>query len=181
MPIKRAIKKYGKYNFTIKELEKCDESIINDRERYWIKQYDSYKSKNGYNCTEGGEGGNKPKLSKKEELEIVKLKEYKSLLELSKIYNVNKTTICNIVKRYGENTSNIRSLRYRMNEKDFINDVENGLTVKELMNRYNIKYCSVYNFIKRYNIKYNTSKSVRSLSNRNRGRKCTPNLQDDKL
>ena len=32
MPIKKAIKKYGKENFTISVVEECDDSEINDRE-----------------------------------------------------------------------------------------------------------------------------------------------------
>lgn len=55
LPLYRAISKYGKQNFTIEELEKCDNSILDEREIYWIKKYHSYGQ--GYNCTAGGEGG----------------------------------------------------------------------------------------------------------------------------
>ena len=48
-----AINKYGKEHFFITEVEKCDNSLLNERERYWIKQYDSYN--NGYNSTIGGQ------------------------------------------------------------------------------------------------------------------------------
>ena len=49
-----AIRKYGADSFEIVELEKCSNNILDEREIYWIKQYDSYK--NGYNCTIGGRG-----------------------------------------------------------------------------------------------------------------------------
>ncbi len=53
----RAIRKYGIDAFKVEEVEKCDSSLLNERETHWIKQYNSYK--NGYNLTLGGEGGKK--------------------------------------------------------------------------------------------------------------------------
>lgn len=50
----RAMRKYGIENFKIEEIENCSDENLNDRERYWIKYYDSYNK--GYNETEGGEG-----------------------------------------------------------------------------------------------------------------------------
>ena len=50
-----ALRKHGRENFSwkiIKELESKEELIL--AERYYIKEYDSYK--NGYNQTEGGDG-----------------------------------------------------------------------------------------------------------------------------
>ena len=49
----RAIRKYGKNNFKWKMLEECDsQEQLNNRERYYIKKYNSLK--NGYNMTAGG-------------------------------------------------------------------------------------------------------------------------------
>jgi group I intron endonuclease len=53
-PIYRAINKYGVENFTIEQIEKCLEKDINDRERFWIESYNSFKD--GYNATIGGDG-----------------------------------------------------------------------------------------------------------------------------
>lgn len=47
-----AIKKYGIENFTFEIIEQCSLNIIDEREKYWIKYYDSYN--NGYNRTIGG-------------------------------------------------------------------------------------------------------------------------------
>lgn len=55
LPLYRALKKYGKENFSIIQLEECDNKILDEREIYWINYYQTYK--NGYNCTAGGEGG----------------------------------------------------------------------------------------------------------------------------
>ena len=50
----KAFNKYGINNFNIKIIEEVDNSLLNEREEYWIRTYDSYK--NGYNSTVGGNG-----------------------------------------------------------------------------------------------------------------------------
>lgn len=55
--ISRAIIKYGKENFTKEIIEICTESNINDREIYWIEQYQSFNKNIGYNIAMGGDGG----------------------------------------------------------------------------------------------------------------------------
>lgn len=53
----KAMRKYGVENFKIKQIEKCDNEILNRREQYWIKMLDSYYlNGHGYNMTWGGEG-----------------------------------------------------------------------------------------------------------------------------
>lgn len=69
LPLYRAMSKYGIENFTIEILEQCDSNNIDSREIYWIDYYNTYYSKEGYNCTGGGEGGIKP-IPKSEILEI---------------------------------------------------------------------------------------------------------------
>lgn len=55
LPLYRAFLKYGVENFSIEEVEQCNNTVIDEREIYWIDYFNSYK--NGYNCTAGGEGG----------------------------------------------------------------------------------------------------------------------------
>ena len=53
----RAIRKYGKDKFTIQVIvEKVPKLFLNSFERYWIYYHNSFKGKNGYNSTEGGDG-----------------------------------------------------------------------------------------------------------------------------
>lgn len=47
-----AMQKYGPDNFLFEVIEECPVKDLNDRERYWIKYYNSYL--NGYNENEGG-------------------------------------------------------------------------------------------------------------------------------
>lgn len=47
-PLSLAIKKYGKDNFTIREIERCSEEDCSKREHYWIKTLNTIKPE-GYN------------------------------------------------------------------------------------------------------------------------------------
>ena len=57
--LKRAIKKYGKENFSVVMLVACNsKEELDINERYWISYFNSADTKIGYNLTEGGEGNN---------------------------------------------------------------------------------------------------------------------------
>ena len=51
--IHRAIRKYGINNFDFKILEECEETELNEREKYWITTLKSQED--GYNMTQGGD------------------------------------------------------------------------------------------------------------------------------
>lgn len=53
-PLYFAMNKYGIENFSVEEVEQCEDSEAEEREIYWIDAYDSYR--NGYNATIGGDG-----------------------------------------------------------------------------------------------------------------------------
>ena len=53
-PLYKAFRKYGVENFSFEIIEECLLDI-DEKEKYWINFYNSYK--NGYNATIGGEGG----------------------------------------------------------------------------------------------------------------------------
>lgn len=52
-----AMNSYGEENFIIELIEECPLDIIDDRERFWIKELNSQNPEVGYNIQEGGEGG----------------------------------------------------------------------------------------------------------------------------
>lgn len=52
--LQRAWNKYGEKSLVFEIVEYCDESEVEQREIFWIKDYNSFK--NGYNLTLGGEG-----------------------------------------------------------------------------------------------------------------------------
>lgn len=51
----KAIRKYGKNNFSIEVIDAIDDSILEEREKFWISYYNCMIP-NGYNMTFGGEG-----------------------------------------------------------------------------------------------------------------------------
>lgn len=58
-PLYKAFRKYGIDNFSFEIIEPLEENYdicSNERERYWIKYYNSYGN-TGYNATHGGDGG----------------------------------------------------------------------------------------------------------------------------
>lgn len=140
MSIKRAILKYGKQNFNIEVLEECDKSILNDREIFYIKKYDSYK--NGYNSTIGG-GNSKIteyKLDVCEHKAICDLYLLDfSLREIAKEYAVDKATIKSILIR---NNVDLRVVRRYKYSTDFLYEIkrliDSGESSKDILKKYNI-------------------------------------------
>jgi group I intron endonuclease len=56
--LQNAVTKYGFENFKFWIVEECENNIVilNDKESYYIKFYNSKFDKNGYNLTDGGDG-----------------------------------------------------------------------------------------------------------------------------
>lgn len=89
----RAMRKYGKENFSIEEIEEVSKEVLSERERFWIKEYDSYY--NGYNSTFGGDGE-----SATDEEKIIELYRLgKTMKEISKITSYDRKTISSVLKR----------------------------------------------------------------------------------
>lgn len=170
MPIKQAILKYGKENFAIELIEEVEQDKLNEREVYWISIYDSYNK--GYNCTKGGQNGAtvQPKLSWREENEVIEAKYLGfSCREISKVYNIDRSTVHNIFKRHNLKMPNKRNLESRINKDAFIQFLTTKPTIQEIENRFNICKCSVYNYLKKHHIEYNFSKSVQTLASKVEG------------
>lgn len=54
-PFHRAIRKYGPLSFTVETIDEAESSSeLKEKEKYWIKYYNSYND--GYNATLGGDG-----------------------------------------------------------------------------------------------------------------------------
>lgn len=95
-PLYRAIRKYGIDNFSIETIEECDESILDEREIYWIKVYDS-ASKNGYNQTLGGGGAKHLDLD--EQQVINTYKKTNTIIATAKIFNCSSAVIAQILQK----------------------------------------------------------------------------------
>lgn len=138
MQIKRAIRKYGKENFSIKELERCSIAELDEKEIYYISLYDSYNK--GYNSTKGGKSGTKElKLDTEQQNDCIEL--YKlgfSLRDIAKEFNVDKATVKHIIEI---NNIEIRTTRtYKLSQEDRNKILEDSKTLsrKEIMIKWNI-------------------------------------------
>jgi group I intron endonuclease len=135
MAIHKAIRKYGKENFTLELLEETDN--LNEREIYYISKYDSFK--NGYNSTKGGQLGNKP--FKTLDIEAI-IREYlkgTSLRNLGKEFHVDKQTIKGLLIRNNVTLRNTRT--YKLSQEDrlfIIKQVNDVRPRKDIMSDFNI-------------------------------------------
>ena len=149
MAIHRAIKKYGKSNFIVEVIEEIDSANLNDRERYWIKYYNSYN--NGYNSTKGGQDG--CKSFKDLDVESI-IKEYntgKSLRTLGTIFKVDKQTIKDLLIRHNVELRTTRT--YKLSQKDredIIKDLSLGLSRKEIISKWHISKAYLSQLINGY-------------------------------
>lgn len=90
------MRRLGLHNFTMEVLEECDYTELNEKEKRYIEQYDSYN--NGYNSTLGGDAL-QPRLIKYATNIIELYINGLSSMEISKIYNCSDETILNLLKR----------------------------------------------------------------------------------
>ena len=153
-PLYKAMVKYGKEKFYIQCLEECPDSILNEREKYWIDYFDSYN--NGYNATLGGQD-NFTMTSKVEQV-------------LNLWYN--KYTVNKIVEETGLNVETVRS---------YLN--KNGVTHEDIRVRANkaigksrskaiLQYDLDGNFIKEWSSSMEVEREL-SISHGNIGSVCT--------
>lgn len=94
----RAIRKYGIESFQFEVIEECTEDDLNEKEKYWIKHYNTYirnPDSQGYNMSEGGEQVYDSKLY---DINLIKLlwDEGKTPKEISNITKYDS----NILYRY---------------------------------------------------------------------------------
>ncbi len=165
MAIKKAIRKYGKDNFTIELIEEVETDKLDEREVYWISFYDSYNK--GYNCTLGGQNGatRKTSLTWIQENEVIEAKFLGfSSKEISEVYGIDRSTVKNIFNRHNLRMPIKRNLEDRINKEAFIQFLSTNPTCKEIENKFKICRCSVFNYLRKHHIEYNFSTSVQTLA-----------------
>ena len=149
MAIHKAIQKYGKENFTLEILEEIDSTLLNDREKYWIEYFDTYK--NGYNETLGGQQGAKPFKSLNEGEIINQYKQGKSLRQIGRLFNIDKQTIKGVLIR---NKIVLYSTRtYKFSQKDrqqIINDYNSGMSRQDIINKWQMSKSYLSQLINSY-------------------------------
>ena len=96
-----AMRKYGTENFYFEQIEECNLKEIDDREIYWIQQYNSL-TPNGYNVRHGGEDVGRKEIYKIDDNNnIVGL--YGSIMSASEENNIDASLLVKVCK--GERNS----------------------------------------------------------------------------
>ena len=100
-----AFDKYGIDNFTFEIIE--DKTpLYNEREKYWIKYYDSFE--NGYNMTEGGD---EPPLNIRENSPFAKHTE-EQIEEIKRLLKETKIQYKDIATMFNYDSSSIERINY---------------------------------------------------------------------
>ena len=176
IPLYNAFNKYGINNFSFEIVEdNISNDEINNKEKYYIQLFQSMSHANGYNVTEGGDGGKVFSKLTQEDVNkiIVELSDQSSLLsmdEIGKKYNISKDVIGSInrgeswvnpslsypIRKYDTTGLTINKEKYQ----NIINDIKNTtLLLKDIAKKYDIsegqltqinngKYC--YNGTNKY-------------------------------
>lgn len=128
-----AMNHYGYENFSVETVEECDNSSLDERERFWIKHYRCNEKQYGYNMTPGGGGGstwqNDPE---------------KRALVIKRVSEANRGK-----KRTAETLEKMRQARVG---KYFIDidlealqkDICEGMSIKDICGKYGIARRSLY-------------------------------------
>lgn len=175
-----AINHYGFNNFTIEQIEECSNEYLDDREIFWIAEYNSTNPNIGYNLTTGGEGGNTWKLNshklesgekiresnlKNSYIPITKeslqqdIDEGLTAEEMMKKYHTSSVTLANRMRLFfGASLKEIRPVKNsgqfkpkEVPQEDFYQDIKsNIMTNKEICKKYNIGETTLYNKCKKF-------------------------------
>lgn len=100
-PLYSAFNKYGVENFVIEKIEECSVQILNEREKYWIEYYRSFK--NGYNATLGGDG----KIYCDYDLIFTLYKQGFNIKEIAQKLGYNVDTCSKALKTFGITTEEL--------------------------------------------------------------------------
>ena len=127
----RAIRKHGEDKFYVQLLERVEIKDLNDRERYWIKYYDSYY--NGYNSTLGGD---QPYRMNQEEIKDLWDRGF-HLAEIARITKHNSNAISIVLKNViGIPEKEIQSRGHKtarsVTDEEVLREWNNGLTPNQI-------------------------------------------------
>lgn len=122
--LKRAIEKYGRENFSKEIIEECySKEELDKKEIYWINYYNAVESKDFYNISCGGDGGNTIAGYSEEKLE-----EYKK----------RKSELHKVTSLKGENAP--RSKLIEKEVKEIIIRLLNNEFNSDIAKDYNVSY-----------------------------------------
>ncbi len=137
-PICNAIKKYGKENFFIDEIEKCKASELDEKEKFWIKYYNSI-SPNGYNLKKGGNtirGKDSPWWNKKHSKKTKEKMSKSHIGEKNSNTDLKNKDVENIIFMIISNKT-IKEIAKSFNiSEDIVSQIKTGKTWKHITKNY---------------------------------------------
>ena len=159
----KALRELGYEHFKIEEIERVSTTILDEREIYWIKYYDSYF--NGYNSTLGGNGGKKlPIYTDKQAIDrIIDLyvNKHISTNKIALEYKIDKATVARILKL---NNIQLRDrFQFQPTEETkniIINAYINGTSLSKLSRQYNTTTSTIRRFLVKNNITITTKNMI---------------------
>lgn len=113
-PLYSAMNKYGIEKFHISTIEECDPDHLNEREKYWIEYFGSFK--NGYNATVGGDG--RPYLDY--DLIYNTYIKIKSIKETAKIIGCSQSSVSKVLSIYKISKEDRKKNGYILKSKSVI-------------------------------------------------------------
>lgn len=113
-PLYKAMRKYGIENFYVQLLEEVDISKLEEREKFWINELDTYK--NGYNATYGGDG----RILYDYTLFLQDYSNGMTVIEIANKYNCDSHTVTDGLRACGVNgkINNINRQKHAIIQKD---------------------------------------------------------------
>lgn len=119
-PLYRSFNKYGVDNFTFEVVEECSVDYLDEKEKYWIKYYNSFY--NGYNQTEGGQSAPHFNVLNQETLEAI-IYDLKNTsltgVEIAERYNISDQMVSDInTGKSWHNSEESYPLRVRKSAED---------------------------------------------------------------
>ena len=113
--LNKAIRKYGDDNFQKIILEdNIPENLLNEREIFWIKEYQSFykDSPNGYNMTRGGDGHSLLEISSKELINL--WNSGLSIIDIAEHFNCERQAIHARLLKLGYTSKDLCSRRQQI-------------------------------------------------------------------
>lgn len=159
MYIKRAILKYGREHFQIKLIEEVDETLLDEREIYWIKFYDSFN--NGYNLTEGGNSNRNLLTTPLEkniniwEFKTFIIENYPTAKQVEEKFNICHSSVYNLIQRLNDerlilNPYNPRKAKTidDIDTQDLLDKYNSGWSIQDLVKFFHVRKNKISEFLK---------------------------------
>lgn len=158
----KAIRKYGQENFKIELIEEVENNLANEREMFWIAEYNSTNNKFGYNSSIGGNVVNKPVGISKEQV-LNMFNAGTSAVKIAKILHTDVSHITEILKEENIKYGQEKQMYSEDILESIINEYKNGLSIRAISRKLNLDRHCVSRALKRSNIPIKRNKLPREV------------------